>query len=99
MATSKIVERDPGVRRRPVLLETVDATVSKLQGKPQTWMLIAHGGMDRHRVISQTAYRIRKGLLRGFESDDGHYDTQVSTDTSIPDRIAPVELYAMWIKK
>ena len=95
----------PGRIRRPVLLQDAEEIVGILKANPGNkddpesgWHLIATGDRSRLGVISQTSYRIRNGGIQAFNDPGaGVYETWVSTDTSIPNRKAPVELYARWV--
>lgn len=94
-----VVQREPGRSRRPVLAEPAEDVAKKLKDNPGKWHLIASGGWDRRGVFSQTAYRIRQGTTKGFErTDAGTFETQVSTDTTVAERTAPVELFARWLE-
>lgn len=99
--------RAPGRTRRAVLSQPAEEVAAILLANPGNdtnpdsgWHLIAAGDRTRLGVISQTSYRIRKGLIAAFEPvAGGHYETWVSTDKSVPDRKDDVELYARWVKE
>jgi hypothetical protein len=108
MSTREVIQRrTPGRTRRPVLIKPADEVVQVLRANPGSkadtgsgWHLIATGDRSRLGVISQTSYRIRNQLIAAFvvgEDDPGEFETQVSTDTSVPGRTADVELYGRWV--
>lgn len=103
---STIQPKAPGRVRRPVLTQPAEDVAAILQANPghstdpdSGWHLIATGDRTRLGVISQTSYRIRNGKIAAFTHSGrkGHYETLVSTDASLPDRRAAVELYARWV--
>jgi hypothetical protein len=89
-----------------VLTQPAEDVVAILRANPGNkadpdsgWHLIATGDRTRLGVISQTSYRIRTGGILAFaDPGKGHYETLVSTDTSLPNRRAAVELYARYVK-
>lgn len=83
--------------RKHVLFQPNDEVVAQVQGDPGAWYLVGGGERDRLGVISQTAYRIRRGLITSFAAPEGGiFEVQVSTDRSIEERAYPVELYLRW---
>lgn len=85
-------------RRKYVLFEPYDQVVAKVKADPGEWYLVGGDDLDRLGTISQTAYRIRHGLITTFASPaGGAFEVKVSTDKSLEDREHPVELYLRWV--
>lgn len=83
---------------RPTVLFEPNAVVStKVRAAPNTWFLVGGGDKDRLGVLSQTGYRIRRGLLADFPNDDGHWQVVVSSNESVAKRLYPVEVYLRWV--
>lgn len=105
MTMNEIQAQAPGRARRQVLTEDAEIVAVKLKANPGNsmepdsgWHLVAYGDRTRLGVISQTSYRIRKGKIAAFvDQAGGHYETWVSTDASVPNRRAEVELFARWV--
>lgn len=85
-------------RRVRVLIEPNADVARKLKAQPGKWFLIGVGDLDRSRTLSQTAFRIREGQLADFARDDeGRFWASSTADTNRPDKIADVELSAIWL--
>ena len=95
--------------RSPVLAEPAEVVVDKLLANPEQWYRIA--GTDYckapedHRVgcqcsvrtLTQTAHRIRTGVLGAFARiKDGCFQVVATSAASRPDRKYDVEIKARW---
>ena len=69
-----------------------------LREHPGQWFLVATSGLARRRVLTQTAFRIRHGLLTDFSAGrDGRFEATVIAARSRPDQVADVEVSARWM--
>jgi hypothetical protein len=84
--------------RNPVLLESSRVIADKVQAAPATWFLVGGGDRSRLGSMSQTAWRIRRGLIAAFaEPDGGYYEVQVTAAADRPDPDYEVEMYLRWV--
>jgi hypothetical protein len=93
-----LVEQAPRRTRSQVLFEDFNTTAETVRDKPGKWFLVGGGERDRYGVFSQTAYRIRRGLIAAFaQPQGGYWEVQVSTDQRVEDRKHPVEVYLRFV--
>ena len=86
------------VRRPHVLLYPNPEVAAWLREHPGEWFLVATGERERRRVLTQTAFRIRHGLLADFSvGHDGRFEAVASADKSRPDQVADVEVSARFV--
>lgn len=98
MTDDTLVEQAPRRTRSQVLFEDFDTTATTVRQNPGKWFLVGGGERDRYGVFSQTAYRIRRGLIAAFATPTGGYwEAQVSTDQRVEDRKHPVEVYLRFV--
>lgn len=86
--------------RAQVLLDDHEVIADRLVAHPGEWFLVGGGDADRFGVLRQTAYRIRRGLIRAFlPRPGGRFDATVSSvdPGGDQDRLYPVEVYARWV--
>jgi hypothetical protein len=83
--------------RKPVLFDDAVVVAATLRATPGEWFLIAGDEKAKLGVISQTAFRIKHGVvLKAFVAPEGgHFETRVSG--SNPEAKYPVELYARFV--
>lgn len=87
-------------RHERVLIEPNPDVATALRDDPGEWYLVGEGSIERARVFSQTANRIRKGELDDFPKGKTSWFEATSTaDQSRPDMVAPVELYARFCQR
>lgn len=85
-------------RHERVLIEANEDVARKLRADPGAWYLVAEGDLDRARVFSQTANRIKRGELEDFRAgSDGRFDATSTADQSRTDKVAEVELFARFV--
>lgn len=85
-------------QRVPVLLDEADVVARKLRANPGRWFLIAAGDRGRMRSMLTTAWKIRRGKLVAFRTDEcgGYYKVATLTSPSRANKTADVEIKAMW---
>lgn len=92
-----VTEQTPRRTRSQVLFDTFDSVAKTALAKPGEWFLVGGGPEDRYSVFSQTAYRIRRGLIKAFaDPQGGFWEVQVSTDKRVQ-RDHPVEVYLRFV--
>jgi hypothetical protein len=92
-----VAEQTPRRTRSRVLFDTFDAVAKTCRENPGKWHLVGGGPEGRYGVFSQTAYRIRRGLISAFaEPEGGYWEVQVSTDKRV-EREHPVEVYLRFV--
>lgn len=70
----------------------------KLRADPGEWFLVGVGELDRARVFSQTANRIKRGELEDFrKTSAGGFEATSTADKSRKDQVAEVELFARFV--
>lgn len=80
-----------------MLFEDNETVALTLFSHPGDWYMVGGGPAERTRVLTQTAHRIRRGLIEAFRAyTGGRFEAVMSTDTTRRDRLYPVELYARW---
>jgi len=85
-------------RHERVLIEANEDVARKLRAEPGVWFLVGAGELDRARVMSQTANRIKRGELEDFrKTPAGQFDATSTADKSRKDKVADVELFARFI--
>jgi hypothetical protein len=95
--TATVTEQGPRRTRSRVLFEDFDSVAETVKATPDKWFLVGGGDEDRLSVFSQTAYRIRRGLIKAFaEPTGGRWEVQVSTDKRV-ERKHPVEVYLRFV--
>lgn len=95
--TATLTEQTPTRTRSQVLFEPFDQVATTVRANPGKWHLVGGGPTDRYSVFSQTAYRIRRGLIKAFaEPEGGYWEVQVSTDKRVK-RDHPVEVYLRFV--
>lgn len=96
--TATLTEQAPKRTRSRVLFESFDQVATAVHSNPGKWHLVGGGPTHRYGVFSQTAYRIRRGLISAFaEPEGGYWEVQVSTDKRVEDRKHPVEVYLRFV--
>lgn len=96
---SRAVQRQRG-ERVLVLLDEYEVVAARLLRYPNKWYLVGGGDADRFAVLRQTAYRIRRGLIRAFlPRPGGRFEAKVSSVDlgGSPNRLYEVEVYARWV--
>jgi hypothetical protein len=94
LSESTVTEQQPRRTRSQVLFESFASVAAKTRDNPGKWFLVGGGPESRYSVFSQTAYRIRRGLIRAFaDPQGGTWEVQVSTDK----REHPVEVYLRFV--
>lgn len=95
--TATITEQTPSHTRQPVLFEPFEKVAAVVRSNPSAWHLVGGGPQERYKVFSQTAYRIRRGLIKAFaEPEGGFWEVNVSTDKRVK-RDHPVEVYMRFV--
>lgn len=95
--TASTIEQAPERTRSRVLFEPFDQVATTVRANPGKWHLVGGGPETRYSVFSQTAYRIRRGLIKAFaEPEGGYWEVQVSTDKRVQ-RDHPVEVYLRFV--
>jgi hypothetical protein len=91
------VVQSPRRTRSRVLFEDFAKVAETVRANPAKWHLVGGGPKSRYGVFSQTAYRIRRGLISAFaDPQGGYWDVQVSTDQRV-ERDHPVEVYLRFV--
>jgi hypothetical protein len=82
-------------QRATVLFEPYAVVATKCKATPGKWYLVASGPKERLRVISQTAWRIRRGQLLAFSAPDdaGSWEAYVASSDGRESATDRVELY------
>jgi len=97
LSESTVTEQSPRRTRSQVLFESFESVASKAKAEPNKWFLVGGGPQERYGVFSQTAYRIRRGLIKAFSKPQGGtWEVQVSTDQRVQ-RDHPVEVYLRFV--
>ncbi|HEX8321686.1 hypothetical protein [Longimicrobium sp.] len=92
-----VTAQQPRRTRSRVLFEDFGTVADTVKGKPGEWHLVGGGPEARYGVFSQTAYRIRRGLIAAFANPEGgRWEVQVSTDKRV-ERDHPVEVYLRFV--
>jgi hypothetical protein len=95
--TATLTEQTPAHTRSRVLFEPFPKVAATVRANPGKWHLVGGGPEKRYNVFSQTAYRIRRGLIKAFaEPEGGFWEVQVSTDKKVQ-RNHPVEVYLRFV--
>lgn len=90
--------KEPRSARSRVLFEDFATTAATVRKNPGQWHLVGGGDEDRLGVLSQTAYRIRRGQIAAFaDPEGGFWEVQVSTDKRV-ERDHPVEVYLRFVQ-
>jgi hypothetical protein len=91
------VVQSPRRTRSRVLFEDFETVAKTVAANPGQWHLVGGGSRERYGVFSQTAYRIRRGLISAFaDPQGGYWEVQVSTDQRV-EREHPVEVYLRFV--
>lgn len=91
------VVQSPRRTRSRVLFEDFQKVADTVRENPGKWHLVGGGPSTRYGVFSQTAYRIRRGLIKAFaEPHGGSWEVQVSTDQRV-ERTHEVEVYLRFV--
>lgn len=70
----------------------------KLRDAPNRWFLVGGGDLDYAKTLSQTGYRINRGLIEAFApTPAGRFRASYTADTKRPNQIFPAELSAIFI--
>jgi hypothetical protein len=97
LSESTVTEQQPRRTRSQVLFDTFEKVADTAKASPGKWFLVGGGPETRYSVFSQTAYRIRRGLIKAFaEPHGGYWEVQVSTDKRVQ-RDHPVEVYLRFV--
>lgn len=84
-------------QRATVLFEPYAAVATKCKATPGKWYLVGSGPKERLRVISQTAWRIRRGQLAAFLVDSGSWEAYVASSDKREAATDRVELYLRYV--
>lgn len=91
------VVQSPRRTRSRVLFEDFGKVATEVRANPGKWHLVGGGPKSKYGVFSQTAYRVRRGLIKAFAAPEGGYwEVQVSTDQRV-EREYPVEVYLRFV--
>jgi len=84
-------------QRATILFEPYATVATKCKATPGKWYLVGAGPKERLRVISQTAWRIRRGQLSAFVVDSGSWEAYVASSDGRDGASERVELFLRYL--